>query len=115
MEAVDEVSKSFSQYTSLFSSLGVAAILGWYLWYTTSVSFPKISAQHLERFDSMLTNQDKVVSNMTKAFKDVSAEQRRDFLDALAEERQNTRDMVNMMKESFVCPAKHLLKIDEHR
>jgi len=107
---METVASGMSQYTTLFSSLGVAAILGWYLWYTTSVSFPRLSAQHLDRFDEMLTRQERVVSELTKSFRETNSEQRHDFLDSIDEERKSMREMVSSLQSTFQCSAAHLIK-----
>lgn len=107
---METVTTGLSQYTTLFSSLGVAAILGWYLWYTTSVSFPKLSSQHLDRFDEMLTKQEKVVAELTKNFRETNSEQRNDFLDSIDEERRSMREMVASLQSTFQCSASHLIK-----
>lgn len=62
----------------IVSSLGVAAVLGWYLYYTTTVSFPKMNDQNLARMDAMADRQNKVVENVCNNFA-TSLKEERDF------------------------------------
>lgn len=66
---------SMDQVVEIVTNLGTAGILGWYLWYTTSVSEPK--------------RDDKFIAGMDK----ISA----DFTVALAAERA---DLVNVTKDT---------------
>lgn len=107
---MEAVATGMSQYTTLFSSLGVAAILGWYLWYTTSVSFPRLSSQHLDRFDEMLLRQEHVVAELTRNFRELNSEQRHDFLDSIEAERKDIREVLLDIQSTFRCSAAHLIR-----
>lgn len=107
---METVASGMSQYTTLFSSLGVAAILGWYLWYTTSVSFPRLSSQHLDRFDKMLSRQEHVVADLTQNFREINSEQRHDFLDSFESDRKYMREMLLDIQSTFRCNAAHMIK-----
>lgn len=58
------------------ANLGVAAILGWYLWYTQTVSFPRLSEYHLQRLDSICANHDKALQEAISEFSQVMREER---------------------------------------
>ena len=61
----------------IVSSLGVAAVLGWYLYYTTTVSFPKMN-------DNMVARMDVLAEHQNETIKTVCA----DFTQCLREERE---------------------------
>lgn len=81
-------------WIQVFAQLGVAGILGWYLWYTTTVSFPRISEQHLARVDDICKNHDKALDSVMDKFSD-----------ELKHERQFHREDLVVLAKAFVCQA----------
>ncbi len=80
---------------AVVAQLGVAAILGWYLWYTTSVSFPKISEMHLSRVDAICSNHDKALNTAMDK-----------FTSEIKEQRATHRDELNFLAQTFSCKGK---------
>ena len=74
----------------IVSSLGVAAVLGWYLYYTTTVSFPKMNDATLNRMDRMQEKQNVVIENVCK-----------DFTTCLREERIVRRDELMILRNEL--------------
>ena len=74
----------------LIGSLGVAAVLGWYLYYTTTSSFPRMHAQMLERLDKMQAAQNEVIARVCA-----------DFTQSLREERLTRREEIAMLREEL--------------
>ena len=74
------------------AQLGVAGILGWYLYFTTSVTFPNISKTHLERVDAICSNHDKALNTAMDK-----------FTDELKSERVARREELTMISQSFIC------------
>ena len=73
----------------VFTQLGVAGILAWYLWYTTSVSFPKISSTHLERVDKICDKHD---ATMKQALVDFRSE--------IRDEREFHRESISVLADA---------------
>ena len=71
----------------IVSSLGVAAVLGWYLYYTTTVSFPKMNDATLDRMDRMTEKQNVIIESVCK-----------DFTTCLREERDVRREELNALR-----------------
>lgn len=55
---------------------GVAVILAWYLYYTTAVTFPNISNNHLSRIDTICANHDKALGMAMDKFSSELKEER---------------------------------------
>lgn len=77
------------------SSLGVAAVLGWYLYYTTTVSFPKMNDATLDRMDRMAEKQNVVIENVCKDFTSCVREERIARHEELSTLRQELRHLRN--------------------
>lgn len=66
-----------SFFDGLLKTYGPIGALVWYLWHTTSVSFPRISKEHLAQMELICEKHDKTVSTIVAEFRDEMAEQRK--------------------------------------
>jgi proline dehydrogenase len=82
----------------IVASLGVAGVLGWYLYYTTTVSFPKMNDSTLARMDALADRQSKVMENICK-----------DFAQTIREERVIRREEISMLRDEL----RHLRGLDD--
>jgi hypothetical protein len=78
---------AFDGWGSIVGQLGVVAVLVWYLYYTTSVTFPRMSQQHADQTQKLVDCHDDTIDKLVTKF------------DATLE--RNERRMV----ESFRCNA----------
>ena len=62
-------------WTAILSPLGVAGILAWFLYYTTSVATPQLMA----RVDAICANHDKSQKESIIAFRDEMKTQREEY------------------------------------
>lgn len=72
------------------SQLGVAAILAWHLYYTTSVSNPKAMELALNRLDIMQEQHNQVIKEICK-----------DFAEEIKQERIARREEINMLRSEL--------------
>lgn len=72
----EQVTGELSNWGSVFANLGVAGILGWYLYYTQTVAFPRLAEQHLARLDTICANHDKALGDAIEQFADGIREER---------------------------------------
>lgn len=82
----------------IVASLGVAGVLGWYLYYTTTVSFPKMNDSTLARMDALADRQSRVIEGVCK-----------DFTTTIREERLNRREEIGMLRDEL----RHLRGLDD--
>lgn len=75
---------------NLIPQLGVAAILAWHLYYTTSVSNPKAMETALNRMDAMQDRHNKTIDDICK-----------DFTTTIREERLARREEINMLRDEL--------------
>jgi len=80
------------------ASLGVAGVLGWYLYYTTTVSFPKMNDQTLARMDALADRQSQVMREVCQ-----------DFTSTIREERVIRREEISMLRDEL----RHLRELDD--
>lgn len=54
--------------------LGVAGVLAWYLYYTTSVSFPRIVHENFQQFDKIIDRQERMAEKQNATVERVCQE-----------------------------------------
>lgn len=74
----------------IFSSLGVAGVLAWYLYYTTAVSFPRMH-------DAALSQMRDLSERQTRKMDEVSER----FIVALREERGVIKSEMSMLRDEI--------------
>ena len=75
----------------IVTQLGVAAVLGWYLYYTTAATFPKISEEKLIRLDAMVDRQNTAITKVCSDFTSCLREERHQHIEELAMLRDDLR------------------------
>ena len=101
-EVLPPVTEAWAQ---IVVQLGVASVLGWYLYHTTTKTFPNLTDRYADRIDAIgkahltatetITNaHDKTITAITDRF---SAD--------LAAERQARAEALQILTKTFVCPA----------
>lgn len=82
-------------------SLGVLIVLAWYLWYTTSVSNPKILDAAAKEREASATAHRAERESITAAHKLESDQKRTDFLQAMACQRQEFQSSLTHATDAF--------------
>ncbi len=76
-------SVSHVSWNGVFAQLGVVAVLVWYLWYTTSVSFPRMQTSHDTKTQAIIVKHDdtirEIVEKFDKTIRDERSERRTDL------------------------------------
>ena len=80
----EQVVSIASDWGTLATSLGVASILAWYLYYTTSVTFPRLNRESHESNERICKN----------------------FTESLREEREFHRESISALRSDLKCKAK---------
>lgn len=79
-------------WTTLMGQAGFGVILAWYLYYTTTVTFPKISDSHLEKIERISEKQNATVEKVCESFEA-----------CIREERQARKEELKELKDAFEC------------
>lgn len=82
---------------ALVSNLGVTGLLGWFLWYTTSISFPKMNATMMDRMDALMDRMDTMQNKQNETIEKVCA----DFTATIRDERVTRREEINMLRDEL--------------
>ncbi len=69
------------------------AFLAWYLYYTTTVTFPKISDSHLEKIERISDKQNATVEKVCESFESCIREERQARKEELRELQQTFKKM----------------------
>lgn len=83
MEGIEPVAQ-------MVSSLGVAGVLGWFLYYKTAIADPRRDENTLSRIDKMQTQNNQVLERVCT-----------DFTAALREERETQRAELAALRAEF--------------
>lgn len=88
-------------YAEIVRSLGVLVVLAWYMWYTTSVSTPRIleSAAKEREISAQAHREEREI--MTTADRAEHDQKRKDFLDAMAAQRHEFQLSLTAQTEAF--------------
>ena len=81
-------------WMTLFGQVGVAGVLAWYLYYTTTVTFPKISDSHLEKIERISDKQNATVEKVCESFESCIREERQARKEELKELQQTFRKSI---------------------
>lgn len=84
------MSENMEPMLSLVSNLGVTGLLGWFLWYTTSVSFPKMNSTMMDRMDAIQNKQNETIEKVCT-----------DFCATIREERVTRREEIQMLRDEL--------------
>lgn len=87
LSQADVGTPAFDGWGAIVGQLGVVAVLVWYLYYTTTVAFPRMSQSHADQTQKLVDCHDETIEKLVTKF------------DATLE--RNERRMV----ESFRCHA----------
>lgn len=90
-----------SVYLEAVRTLGVLAVLAWYLWYTTSVSNPKILEAAAKEREANSASHRAEREAMTRAYREEVDQKRADFLAAMVAQRKEFQESLHAATETF--------------
>lgn len=85
----------------VITSLGVAAVLGWYLWYDTVIARPKRDEITITRMDALQNQTLNRIESMNDKHTHVVESVCKDFTAALREERVVRREELQLIRAEF--------------
>lgn len=86
-----EPAGSVAPWVQIISGLGVSAILGWYLWHTTTNTFPTMAKEHRE-----------AMKEITETHATQLTETRKDFKDSLKQVADHCSEEIEKFTSRFV-------------